>query len=230
MKKCVLILAVLLSCVMVFAESSWVWNGQDKTFPQGGNISVPVTLSTKETLQADIGFTSKAVTVTNGKLTLSDLINAETGVPLSVNTNNGKASNSETGKASPIYATWLIQSGEDIDVFLCADGKLKLDPDDSENQIGWKVTRTDSDSTITYIDCMSSGSSVGIFDTSSVPTESPNNVYVYQHKPTSKTKFKSYGSKELKIETESVWEKKAGSYKANLYMVIVSDSQGEETT
>lgn len=228
MKKCVLILAVLLSCVMVFAESSWVWNGQDKTFPQGGNISVPVTLSTKETLQADIGFTSKAVTVTNGKLTLSDLINAETGVPLSVNTNNGTASNSEPGKASPIYATWLIQSGEDIDVFLCADGKLKLEPDDSENQIGWKVTGTDSDST-TYIDCMSSESSVGIFDTS-VPTESPNKVYVYRHKPTSETNFKSYGSKELKIETESVWEKKAGSYKANLYMVIVSDSQEGETT
>lgn len=226
----VLMMALLLSALA--ADSSWTW-GDTSPFP--GSAGTLVTLDTSnKTLQAEIGFTTSAPS-SDGYLTnLSNLVSTD-GVFLNVfDSTTGKAWNNSAyvtpsssslikpASESKLYASWLIQSGESLNIYLYADGKLKKDS--TGDGIGWKVYNSASPNTI-YVDCTSGSSVVGI------STEDPPAFFIEQHVPTGKDdsgndNFKNYGSVELVVVSDSVWEEAAAIYTANLYMVIESVGEG----
>lgn len=218
MKKIVLsLLMVVVVLVGTFADPAiWVSDGVTYVLgPYGQQSAItPVWLSTQSTLQAEVGFTREPVTADHYNLFLTLLnesklnpIDATTGIELSVNRESGVASNNS------IYATWLIQSGSPIDIYLVADGKLKRSGGSGE--IGWTVTSGENE----FINCMGLNR-VGISQTAiAAPT---NKSYLFQHDPSEY--FKHYGSRILNISTEEVWYKPAGYYSANLYLVIKSAS------
>ena len=222
----VLMMALLLSALA--ADSFWTW-GDTSPFP--GSAETLVTLDTSDkTLQAEIGFTTSAPG--SGYQNLSNLVSTD-GVFLNVfDSTTGKAWNNSAyvtpsssslikpASESKLYASWLIQSGESLNIYLYADGKLKKD--DTGDGIGWKVYNYSNNTT--YVDC-TSGSSVGI------STEDPPAFFIEQHVPTGKDdsgndNFKNYGSVELVVVSDSVWEEAAAEYTANLYMVIESVGEG----
>lgn len=229
----VLMMALLLSALA--ADSSWTRVDTSKEFP--GSAETLVTLDTSDkTLQAEIGFTTSAPS-SDGYLTnLSNLVSAD-GVFLNVfDSTTGKAWNNSAyvtpsssslitpTSESKLYASWLIQSGESLNIYLYADGKLK--EDGNGDGIGWKVYNYSNNTT--YVDCTSGSSEVGI---SANRPDSFTGPYIEQHVPTGKNDsgnddFKNYGSVELVVVSDSVWEEAAAKYTANLYMVIESVGEG----
>ena len=230
MKRISVLMAVLaIICSGLFAAVSWTWDGSSTPISSGSaSPFVPVTLNTSDiTKQAEIGFTSteisnaseagyKTFASGNGGTTVSTVEE----IPLSnINVQDGTAT---TEAGITYYASWLIQSGLSLKVFLYAKSKLVNDSNPA-NEIGWSVTSRDS----TFIDC-TGNNTIGIEEGETVPSAPPNNEnnngYVYEHKPNSA--FKNYGSVELTVKSESVWTHPADSYKADLYMVIVADGTG----
>ena len=231
MKRISVFMAVLaIICSGLFAAVSWTWDGSSTPISSGTNSPfVPVTLDTSNiTKQAEIGFTSESVSneATAGYKTFASgggtTVATVSEIPLSnINVQDGTAT-TENGKT--YYASWLIQSGLSLKVFLYAKSELVNDSDPA-NKIGWSVTSGDS----TFIDC-TSGNTTGMVTDSTVPSAPPNNNdnngYVYEHKPDEA--FKNYGSMALTVKSESVWTHPADSYEANLYMVIVADGTGAQ--
>ena len=222
MKK-ILILLVLALMVTAFlaadVTASWIWSD---TFP--GKAGVPVSLDTTGTFQAEIGFTTTGADNNEADQSIGEDLTAveNTGIVLKVDKATGKAYynyNDGTVDTNDIFATWLIKSGENLKVFLYADGPLKS----GDKEIGWKLY----DKNKVYVNCLPLEDEVGVSSGETVTTPPTANLYIYEHEPTvAKKKIKNYGSVELTVETESVWDKSAGEYKANLYMVIVSEGEG----
>lgn len=229
MKRISVFMAVLaIICSGLFAAVSWTWDGSSTPISSGTSSPfVPVTLDTSNiTKQAEIGFTSESISnessagyktfASGGGTTVATVSE----IPLSnINVQDGTAT---TEADETYYASWLIQSGLSLKVFLYA--KLELVNDsDTANGIGWSVTSGGK----TFIDC-TGNNTIGIEEGETVPSAPPNNEnnngYVYEHKPNSA--FKNYGSVELTVKSESVWDHPADSYEANLYMVIVADGTG----
>ena len=227
------ILVLLLASINLFAAPFWSWT---EDFADA-SATTKVSLNTSdETLQAEIGFTTKAVGSTeNGHKKIDDYnpVSSETGVVLNAfDSTTGKAwNNSEYIEASSeivkpesetkLYATWLLQSGKKLNIYLYADGQLKLSSDELKT-IGWKVTGNGG--APVYIDCTGSAN-IGI--SPSGKPDSFSGKYIEQHNPNVSTgdtgasdNFKNYGSVELVIQTDSIWALPAGEYTANLNMVI----------
>ena len=156
MKRISVLMAVLaIICSGLFAAVSWTWDGSSTPISSGSaSPFVPVTLNTSDiTKQAEIGFTSteisnaseagyKTFASGNGGTTVSTVEE----IPLSnINVQDGTAT---TEAGITYYASWLIQSGLSLKVFLYAKSKLVNDSNPA-NEIGWSVTSRDS----TFIDC-----------------------------------------------------------------------------
>lgn len=199
----------------------WIWS-DTQTFP--GKAGVPVSLDTTGTFQAEIGFTTTGANNNEADQSIGEELTAveNTGIVLKVDKATGKAYyNDGTVDTNDIFATWLIKSGENLKVFLYADGPLKS----GGKEIGWKLY--DRTKNKVYVNCLETVTT-GIPSAEEVTTPPTEDLYLYEHKPDEK--IKNYGSVELTVETESVWDKSAGEYKANLYMVIVSEGEGGTTT
>ena len=224
MKKILILLVLALMVTASFAAdvtASWIWS-DTQTFP--GKAGVPVSLDTTGTFQAEIGFTTTGANNNEANQSIGkDLTAVEnTGIVLKVDKATGKAyyNDGTVDTTNDIFATWLIKSGENLKVFLYADGPLKSGDD---KEIGWKLSG--SNGTV-YVNCLETPTT-GIPTAEEVTTPPTEDLYLYEHKPDDK--IKNYGSVELTVETESVWNKSAGEYKANLYMVIVSEGKGGTT-
>lgn len=226
----VLMVVLAIICSGLFAAVSWTWDGSTTPISSGSaSPFVPVTLNTSNiTKQAEIGFTSTEISnaLEDGYKTFASsggegtIVATVSEIPLSnINVQDGTAT---TEADETYYASWLIQSGLSLKVFLYAKSELVNDSD-PVNKIGWSVTFGAK----TFIDC-TGGNTTGMVTDSTVPSAPPNNNdnngYVYEHKPDSA--FKNYGSVALTVKSESVWAHPADSYKANLYMVIVADGTG----
>lgn len=226
MKRILILLVLAFMVTALFAAdvtASWIWS-DTQTFP--GKAGVPVSLDTKKTFQAEIGFTTGKADNDKDSQSIGELSAvANTGIVLTVDKATGKAYyNDDTVNTNDIFATWLIKSGENLKVFLYADGPLKS----GENEeIGWKLYDNDSTQKTEYVNCLETPTT-GIPSAEEVTTPPTKDLYLYEHKPT--VAIKNYDSVELTVETESVWDKSAGEYKANLYMVIVSEGEGGTTT
>lgn len=228
----VLMVVLAIICSGLFAAVSWTWDGSTTPISSGSaSPFVPVKLDTSNiTKQAEIGFTSTEISNASkaGYKTFASggegtIVATVSEIPLSnINVQDGTAT---TEADETYYASWLIQSGLSLKVFLYAKSELVNDSD-PVNKIGWSVTSGAK----TFIDC-TSGNTTGMVTDSTVPTAPPNNNndnngYVYEHKPDEE--FKNYGSMELTVKSESVWDHPADSYKADLYMVIVADGTGAQ--
>lgn len=229
----ILMMALLLSALA--ADASWTWVDTSNVFPGSAGTLVTLDMSDK-TLQAEIGFTTSAPG--SDYQNLSNLVGAD-GVFLNVfDSTTGKAWNNSAyvtpsssslitpTSESKLYASWLIQSGESLNIYLYADGKLKKDGT-GDGIIGWKVYNSASPNTI-YVDCTNNSTEVGI--SANLP-DSFTGPYIEKHVPTGKNDsgnddFKNYGSVELVVVSDSVWEEAAAKYTANLYMVIESVGEG----
>ena len=234
MKKTLLVgLLLILISAGLYADTSWSWSAESGF--NNATASTPVSLNTQSTIQAEIGFTTSAVAENeNGYKNISNYTPVgDSGVVLSAfDSNTGKAWNNsayitaQSGIIKPetetkLYATWLLQSGQKLNIYLYADGALKLSGNDAES-IGWKVSSKSGESEVIYIDCTTGATETGI---SVDKPSSFSEPYIEQHDATPTTTsnsddFKNYGSVELIVQTDSVWEHPAGSYKANLNMVI----------
>lgn len=231
-KTLMVVLLFLLISSVLCADTSWSWNTTDG-FSNAG-AATEVSLNTKSTIQAEIGFTTSAVAADeSGYKNIADYTPVgEGGVVLSAfDSNTGKAWNNsgyitaQSGIIKPasetkLYATWLLQSGQKLNIYLYADGPLKLSGNDTES-IGWKVSSVSGESEVIYIDCTTGATETGI------SADKPNSFsgpYIEQHDPTATASdsddFKNYGSVELIVQTDSVWAHPAGEYNANLNMVI----------
>ena len=232
MKKTLLIgLLLILISAGLYADTSWAWStelGFDNA-----TASTQVALDTTDTIQAEIGFTTLAVAGDeSGYKNISSYTPVgEDGVVLSAfDSNTGKAWNNseyitaQAGIIKPasetkLYATWLLQSGQKLNIYLYADGPLKLN--DTE-PIGWKVSSKSGESEVVYIDCTTGSTKTGISENKPI---SFSGTYIEQHDSTPTTTnnsddFKNYGSVELIVQTDSVWNHPSGRYTANLNMVI----------
>lgn len=225
MKRILILLVLALMVTALFATDvpdSWIWS-DTQTFP--GKAGVPVSLDTNKTFQAEIGFTTTAADNNKDDQSIGEelIAVADAGIVLTVDKATGKAYyNDDTVNTSAIFATWLIKSGENLKVFLYADGPLKS----GKKEIGWKLY--DRTKNKVYVSCLPLEEEVGVSPEETVTTPPTADLYLYEHKPDEK-KIKNYGSVKLTVETESVWGKSAGKYTANLYMVIVSVGEGGTT-
>ena len=219
MKKVVLsLLIVMFAITAAFAaDATFIYEAGKTPIVSDGTTSAftPVYLNMTGTEQAEIGFTTVPVSEENkkGYMVISSYspIDTSTGIVLTFDKGTGIASN------KTINATWLIQSGQNINLFLIGSGRMMTSA--RNNTVGWKVTSGDS---VTYIDCTGE-KKTGI---STLPVTAPTNnddAYIYQHRPTVEGgTFKNYGSVLLNIETEDLWSKPSGYYTANLFFVICS--------
>lgn len=230
----VVLLFLLISSVLC-ADTSWSWNNPTDGFTNAG-ATTEVSLNTKSTIQAEIGFTTSTVAANEGgykNIAVDYTPVGEGGVVLSAfDSNTGKAWNNseyitaQSGIIKPasetkLYATWLLQSGQKLNIYLYADGPLKLSGNDTES-IGWKVSSKSGEGEVIYIDC-----TTGAKEMIGISADKPNSFsgrYIEQHDPTATASesddFKNYGSIELIVQTDSVWDHPAGEYNANLNMVI----------
>ena len=221
MKKVVLsLLIVMFAITAAFAEevATFIYEAGKTPIVSDGTTSAftPVYLNMTGTEQAEIGFTAIGVSEVNKKVyTNIDLyqpIDNLTGIVLTFDKKTGIASN------KTINATWLIQSGQNIDLFLIGSGRMTETDSAHKNTVGWKVKYGDS---VTYIDCTEENQT-GI-STTHVTAPTNDGAYICQHRPTAQGgTFKNYGSVLLNIETEDLWSKPSGYYTANLFFVICS--------
>lgn len=217
MKKIVLsLLMVVVVLTGTFAaDAIWTIDGNGPISTNGTTAaSTPVNLDLTSTFQAEIGFTTDSIADRDLQFSLSladdfFCIDTSTGIVLNYDKGTGIASNNS------VYATWLIQSGQNINVFLVSDDLLRNSNNDG---ITWKVTNADLPA-VTYIDC-TNGNGTGL--TSSSVTTPPNSgAYVHLHRPMAGGQtFRNYGSVRLNIETENIWDNPSGYYTTDLYFVI----------
>ena len=124
MKKVVLsLLIVMFAMTAAFAEdATFIYEAEKNPIKSDGKTSVdtPVYLDMTGTEQAEIGFTTVPVSEENkkGYMVISSYspIDTSTGIVLTFDKGTGIASN------NTINATWLIQSGQNIDLFLIGSG------------------------------------------------------------------------------------------------------------
>lgn len=218
MKKVVLsLLIVMFAMTVAFAtDAKFIYDAENPIESDGTTSAyTPVYLNMTGTEQAEIGLTNAGVSEESKKgyqgISSFGPIDSSTGIILKFDKGTGIAKNN-----TDIYATWLIQSGQNIDLFLIGSGRMMTSA--HKNTVGWKVTSGDSE----YINCMNN-SKKGISETNvSAPTN--GGAYICQHRPTVEGgTFKNYGSVLLNIETEDLWAKPSGYYTANLYFVICSE-------
>lgn len=219
MKKVVLsLLIVMFAITAAFAaDATFIYEADKNPIGSDGTTSAytPVYLNMTGTEQAEIGFTTVGVSEENKNayMVISSYspIDATTGIVLTFDKGTGIASN------KTINATWLIQSGQNIDLFLIGSDRMSEMYSAHDGTVGWKVTSGDSE----YINCMNE-SKKGI-STTAVSAPANGGAYIYQHTPTTAGEtFKNYGSVLLSIETEDLWSKPSGFYTANLFFVICS--------
>lgn len=226
MKKVFLsLLVVMLALVSVYADgtaynaySKW---DTDKFLEKSERFSTmaEVYLDTTGTYQAEIGLTHDTANLSGTDVfytfsvgNFNPIKAGDNAIKLEVDRTTGFAS---LPNETPVHATWLIQSGQNLSVFLLADGAMKNRTFEGSS-INWVVT--DADRGYKYIDT-AANVNVDVPDNTDQPD---NNLYVYEHKPS--VAFKNYGSAKLLISTsDSVWSKPAGNYEANLYLVLVNE-------
>ena len=224
MKKVVLsLLIVMFAMTASFAadaDATFIYVAEKKPIESDGTTSAytHVYLDMTGTEQAEIGFTAAGVSEASKKgyqgISSFGPINNSTGIILKFDKGTGIAKNNTN-----IYATWLIQSGQDIDLFLIGSGRMSERKSVHSETVGWKVKKDGASDT--YIDC-TGANEIGI-STSPVTAPTNSGAYIDHHTPTATNgTFKNYGSVLLSIETEDLWAKPSGYYTANLYFVIYS--------
>ena len=208
MKKTVSILTILLLVVpAVFAadhDPVYIWQNGDVS----GAADVLVSVDTSdETQKCIVGFTSVNPETTDSPIGVATTVeNPADNVVLTISATDGKARNS-TGEE--LYLYYQIASNENIIIKLYKEkeltGALTLDAD----TVKWQVI-TEGD----------------IDDLSENETGVLNAAHIYEHKPTTETFWGAADSIKLDIgTTESLWDKKADNYTANLIVAISVDGQ-----
>lgn len=218
MKKLILFLLILIliSSYTLFAADpvlgSWTWSSDAVS----GSAYVPVSVNSKDTKKCVVGFTTS---IPENFDVATSVTSMTEGVSLAISDVDGTASNS----SASLFLYYQIASGENISIAIY--GEKALSPAaDSENKdtVKWTV----KNGNITYVDFgidEEKGNSEG------------NKVAVYEHRPQKTTTtsesgvvigntFGKAGSIQLSINTESLWEKKADVYSANLIVVVSTDS------
>ena len=221
MKKLILFLLILIliSSYTLFAADpvlgSWTWSSDAVS----GSAYVPVSVNSKDTKKCVVGFTT-TIPEDFGVATTVTPIASSSGVSLTISDADGTASNS----SDPLYLYYQIVSGENINIAIYGEKELSSTSENSTNQdkVKWAVKNGNT----TYVD-------FGIEETKGNSDE--EKVDIYQHRPQATTPtsesgvvigntFGKAGSIQLSINTESLWEKKADIYSANLIVVISTES------
>lgn len=221
-KVLVLILALSLMGAL-YAVNPYQWQNGNVS----GTASTEVFVNTKGTQKCVVGFSStKPASLTDSVTAISD-----TGVELVVNTTDGTAATSKT-----FYLYYQIASGVDIDISMYGDDQL-ASTNGNADKVDWYVTVKADDS---------NSKSLSITGT---PTQSgddsgngaSNALLIHEHQPSPTTEkttdpwhsfnYGASGGYEISINTgsDSLWDKRADEYSANLYVVISSDATGAGT-
>ena len=219
MKKLILFLLILIliSSYTLFAADpvlgSWTWSSGAVS----GSAYVPVSVNSKDTKKCVVGFTTS---IPENFDVATSVTSMTEGVSLAISDVDGTASNS----SASLYLYYQIVSGENITIAIYGEKELSSTSENSTNQdkIKWAVKNGNT----TYVD-------FGIEETKGNSEE--EKVDIYQHRPQATTPtsesgvvigntFGKAGSIKLSINTESLWEKKADIYSANLIVVISTES------
>lgn len=207
MKKTVFILTILLLVLpaLFAADLGPVYTWQSDTVSGDADVLVSVDTSRK-TQKCIVGFTNVNPETTDSPIGVATTVeNPADNVVLTISATDGKARNS-TGEE--LYLYYQIASNENIIIKLYKEKELTgaLTPD--ADTVKWQVM-TEGD----------------IDDLSENETGDLNAAHIYEHEPTTKT-WGAADSIELDIgTTESLWDKKADNYTANLIVAISVDGQ-----
>ena len=180
---------------------------------ESDTTSVELMVNTKGQLREPIaGFTYDS-TVSSVDDSVNS-IDAE-GIELTLNRETGRASN-----AKPLYFYYQIVSGEKFTISLQGDSPLKGGI--SGESVNWYVDWNDKNETqelsMTVETPVTNG--IHLHDPQKNTTDDPNDSIGYSDL------VGAYGTYEVKITTDNVWEKPADRYSANLYVVITDESGG----
>ena len=202
MRKIILFLALLISAMMVFADSSW--NGDSVGGDSSATLSTTINLSSSGEGSGDndkfeIGFSTSAVDA------LDDEVSAVNGtVSLVIDDETGKASlpGSDTGIKYYIY--WKIQSAGAQNISLSWPDNLTAP---EGGNLGWTISTQPASSGVQHGKA-STGSESAIL----TRNPSANNEF----------KFGTAGSQVLTITTDPVTEAAVGNYNGTLTLTITT--------
>lgn len=220
-KVLVLILALSLMGAL-YAANPYVWTSGTVE----GEASTEVFVDTTGTQKCVVGFSSTKPT------SLTDTVTeiSTDGVKLEVSTTDGTAATSKT-----FYLYYQIASGVDIDISMYGDDQLASTNNGNTDKVNWYVTVKADDS---------NSKSLSITGTSTTSGDNSGNgesnaLLIHEHRPSPTTEettdpwhsynYGAYGGYAISINTgsDSLWDKRADKYSANLYVVISSDATGE---
>lgn len=217
-KVLVLILALSLMGAL-YAVNPYQWQNGDV----GGTASTEVFVDTTGTQKCVVGFSStKPASLTDSVTAISD-----TGVELVVNATNGTAATLKT-----FYLYYQIASGVDIDISMYGDDQLASTNNGNTDKVNWYVTVKDDDSNSKLLSITGTPTQSG--DDSG--NGESNALLIHEHQPSPTTEettdpwhsynYGAYGGYAISIDTgrDSLWNKRADKYSANLYVVITSDA------
>lgn len=207
MKKTVFILTILLLVVpAVFAadrDPVYIWQNGDVSGAADVLVSVDTSNKTQKCI---VGFTSVNPEPADSSIGVASSVgNPADNVVLTISATDGKARNS-TGEE--LYLYYQIASNENIIIKLYKEKELTGALTSDADTVKWQVM-TEGD----------------IDDLLENETGDSNAAHIYEHEPTTKT-WGAADSIELDIgTTESLWDKKADNYTANLIVAISVDGQ-----
>lgn len=221
-KVLVLILALSLMGAL-YAANPYQWQNGDVS----GTASTEVFVDTTGTQKCVVGFSStKPTFLTDSVTAISD-----TGVELVVNATNGTAATLKT-----FYLYYQIASGVDIDISMYGDDQLEGTSGNTD-KVNWYVTVTAENNESPKTKKLSiTGTSTMSGDDSG--NGASNALLIHEHQPSPTTtettdpwhsyNYGAYGGYAISIDTgiDSLWDKRADKYSANLYVVISSDATG----
>lgn len=203
MKKTVFILTILLLVLpaLFAANLGPVYTWQSDTVSGDADVLVSVDTS-EETQKCIVGFTNVNPETTDSPIGVATTVENPAGnVVLTIRETDGKAYNDTNEE---LYLYYQIASYENIVIKLYEEKALTGALTSGADTVEWKV--------ITAGD---------IDDLSGETTGKDNAVNIYEHKPTTDTFWGAADSIKLDIETtESLWDKKADTYTANLIVDI----------
>lgn len=211
MKRIASLLLMLLFVLLSSIAEPISWNSVNGG--DNGTTSVDLIVDTKKKLREPIvGFTYDS-TVSSVDASVTSI--GGEGIELTLNRTTGRASN-----AKPVYFYYQIVSGEKLTISL--QGQAPLKGDSLGESVNWYVDWDNKNETREL----------------SMTVETPVTNGIHLHDPQKTTTDDStdsigysdlvgaYGTYEVKITTDNVWEKPADRYSANLYVVITDESGG----
>lgn len=223
-KVLVLILALFLMGAL-YAENPYEWTSGTVE----GKASAEVFVNTKGTQKCVVGFSSTKPT------SLTDTVTeiSTDGVKLEVSTTDGTAA---TSTSTTFYLYYQIASGVDIDISMYGDKQLE-GKSGNPDKVNWYVTVTAENNGSSKTKELSiTGTSTTSGD--NLGNGASNALLIHEHQPSPTTEettnpwhsynYGAYDSYAISINTgsDSLWDKRADRYSANLYVVISSDATG----